>query len=50
MKFFNLKNCLIYDLTGVIVNKYPERMITKIKEEEKLRNILINKYFNDENF
>ena len=50
MKFFNLKNCLIYDLTGVIVNKYPERMITKIKEEEKLRNILINKYFNDEIF
>ena len=50
MKFFNLKNCLIYDLTGVIVNKYPERMITKIKEEEKLRNILINKYFNDDIF
>jgi len=50
MKFFNLKNCLIYDLARVIVNGYPERMITKIKEEEKLRNILINKYFNDEIF
>ncbi len=50
MKFFNLKNCLIYDLARVIVNGYPERMITKIKEEEELRNILINKYFNDEIF
>ena len=50
MKFFNLKKCLVYDLARVIVNEYPERMITKIKEEEKLRNILINKYFNDDIF
>lgn len=50
MKFFNLKKCLIYDFARVIVNEYPERMITKIKEEEELRNILINKYFNDDIF
>ena len=50
MKFVNFKNCLIYNFARVIVNGYPERMITKIKEEEKLRNILINKYFNDDIF
>lgn len=50
MKFFNFKNCLIYDFARVIVNEYPERMITKIREEESLRNILINKYFNDNIF
>lgn len=50
MKFVNFKNCLIYDFTRVIVNGYPERMIRKIKEEENLRNILINKYFNDDIF
>lgn len=50
MKFFNLKKCLIYDLARVIVNEYPERMITKIREEEELRNTLINKYFDDDIF
>lgn len=50
MKFVNFKKCLIYNFARVIVNGYPERMITKIKEEEELRNILINKYFNDEIF
>lgn len=50
MKFVNFKKCLIYNFARVIVNGYPERMITKIKEEEKLRNILINKYFNDDIF
>ena len=50
MKFVNFKKCLIYDFARVIVNAYPERMITKIKEEEKPRNILINKYFNNNIF
>lgn len=50
MKFVNFKKCLIYNFARIIVNGYPERMITKIKEEEKLRNILINKYFNDDIF
>ena len=50
MRFVNFKKCLIYNFARVIVNGYPERMITKIKEDEKLRNILINKYFNDNIF
>ena len=50
MKFVNFKKCLICDFARVIVNAYPERMITKIKEEEKPRNILINKYFNNNIF